>query len=249
MAREALLGNYMVPIAAQFLLTMGTMLVSNLFSVFFQTEGTLNMVLSTVASFVIVLILNIFNAGLYAMMLHISRGENYFFSDLLYFFRNNPDRVIVAGFVFALIEFVTAIPLKIVLYQVPADVSDLQAVSNWFVGVGFAMLLQAVLQALLTLPFAMTYWVLCDNEWMGGLQALRESWRIMKGRKLSYLGLILSFVPYMILVVLTWGIGILWVIPYMSVSEAFFYRAVTEGLTENCDQEIVMDFKDYNAEA
>ncbi|MDO5336113.1 MAG: DUF975 family protein [Eubacteriales bacterium] len=249
MARDALLGNYTLPIAAQFLLTIGTLFVENVFSVFFETEGTLNMILSTVASFVIVLILNIFDAGFYAMILRISRGESYFFSDLLYFFRNNPDRVIVAGFVFTLIEFMVSIPLKMVLYQTPADVTDLQAVSDWFVAIVLAMIFQAALQVLLSLPFVMTYWVLCDNEEMGGVRALKESCRIMKGRKLSYLGLVIGFIPHMLLAMLTWGIGMLWIIPYMGVSEAFFYRAATENWAEGCKEKQDAEINDYNAEA
>ncbi len=44
------------------------------------------------------------------MFLNMARDREFGLGDLLYFFRNHPDRVIVAGFVLALIDLVVSIP-------------------------------------------------------------------------------------------------------------------------------------------
>ena len=86
--------------------TLGTILSTNLFS----GTSALDLVLSEVFMLVVSLIVGIISAGLGYMLLNISRGKEFSLGDLGYFFKNQPDRVIVAGFVLALIQLVTAIP-------------------------------------------------------------------------------------------------------------------------------------------
>ena len=57
-----------------------------------------------VFSFILSLVICVFSAGLYRIYLNISRREKYSFGDLLYFFSHQPDHVIVASFVLALIN-------------------------------------------------------------------------------------------------------------------------------------------------
>ena len=52
------------------------------------------------------------------MQLNICRGRDYRLSDLLYMFHNQPDRVLVAGLVVALIDTVVQIPFYYVTYMV-----------------------------------------------------------------------------------------------------------------------------------
>ena len=82
--------------------TLGTILSTNLFS----GTSALDLVLSEVFMLVVSLIVGIISAGLGYMLLNISRGKEFSLGDLGYFFKNQPDRVIVAGFVLALIQLV-----------------------------------------------------------------------------------------------------------------------------------------------
>lgn len=254
MARTALLGNYSVPIASQILITVLTMMVNGIFGGFLSSDGVLNLVLNQVVAFVLMLLMNIFSVGLNKIMLHISRGENYSFGDLLYFFRTNPDRVIVAGFVISLIQLIAAVPLDIVSYQMPmVDMLTLEKLYPWIGKLWLALIFEVVAGILFTLPLSMTYWILCDHPEMSGMDAIKESCRLMKGQKLRYLGMMCGFIPHCLLAVFSFGIAVLWIIPYMNVTQAFFYRSLTGEFTpyqENREEAFFQErADDFNSEA
>ena len=71
--------------------------------------------------------------------------------------------------------------------------------------------------------YAMIYHVLADNPNMRAKEVLRESARIMKGYKWKYFCLMLSFIGWNFLAVLT-VIGVYFVIPYEQATMASFYR-------------------------
>ncbi len=62
-----------------------------------------------------------------------------------------------------------------------------------------------------------------ENRNRGALKSIRVSCHIMRCRKLRLLGLYLSFVPWIALSMLSFGIGYLFTIPYLSVAQAIFF--------------------------
>ena len=78
---------------------------------------------------------------------------------------------------------------------------------------------------ILTLRFVMATYLLLDYDEIGGIQALKESSRMMRGQKGRYFYVTIMFLlAELALSVLTCGIGMLWVMPYMETTLAFFYR-------------------------
>lgn len=72
--------------------------------------------------------------------------------------------------------------------------------------------------------YSMTYYVLEDNPDLSGDKAIEESMRLMDGHKWELFCLHLSFIGWALLCILTLGIGILWLIPYMNTAQAAFYE-------------------------
>jgi uncharacterized membrane protein len=72
--------------------------------------------------------------------------------------------------------------------------------------------------------YSMAYYILYDNPGMSTLEALKKSQTMMKGHKFDLFLLELSFIGWILLGLLTLGIGWLWVYPYMSLSIANFYE-------------------------
>ena len=72
--------------------------------------------------------------------------------------------------------------------------------------------------------YSMTYYVLEDNPDLSGDKAIEESMRLMDGHKWELFRLHLSFIGWALLCILTLGIGILWLIPYMNTAQAAFYE-------------------------
>ena len=75
--------------------------------------------------------------------------------------------------------------------------------------------------------YAMTPYVLAEFPDLSVMDALRESKRLMKGNKWRMFCLQLSFWGWIVLSVFTFGIGYIWLFPYMSAANAAFYMDVT----------------------
>ncbi len=76
------------------------------------------------------------------------------------------------------------------------------------------------------LGLSMTFFIMADEPEIGATDALRKSWDMMNGHKWDYFVLGLRFIPWMLLCILTLGIGIFWLMPYMQISYANYYRAL-----------------------
>lgn len=77
-----------------------------------------------------------------------------------------------------------------------------------------------------TYMFSQSYYILADDNSKSIIQCLKESAGMMKGYKFKYFVLLLSFLGWIILGIITLGIGLLWVVPYMNVTTASFYLKV-----------------------
>ncbi len=76
--------------------------------------------------------------------------------------------------------------------------------------------------------YQMTLYILLDNPDMNVMDAIKESKRMMKGHKMDYFILQLSFIGWIILGIFTLGILYLWLVPYMSVTMCNFYNNLKE---------------------
>ena len=253
-AKKALqghIGTVVLGILAVYGLNMlGTVLSTNLFS----GTSVLDWILSEVFMLVVSLIVGIISAGLGYMLLNISRGKEFSLGDLGYFFRNQPDRVIIAGFVLAVIQLVTAIPYYYASFTIDPGVT-IDSQIQWLSMTLGLLAVSTLLNFLISLPFAMTYYCLADDTELGGIQALKESARMMKGNLWRYVKLNLSFVPLLLLSVFTFYIALFWIIPYMEMSMATFYRDLNGELDHRLPGEgYIYDYSndqqdDYNSEA
>lgn len=72
--------------------------------------------------------------------------------------------------------------------------------------------------------YSMTFYIMRDNPDMGGEQAIQRSMAMMKGHKMELFLLSLSFLGWILLGMITLGIGLLWVYPYMYTAMAAFYE-------------------------
>ena len=78
------------------------------------------------------------------------------------------------------------------------------------------------------ISYSMSYFVLAEKPELTARQALNESKRIMDGNKMSFFVLMLSFIPWMLLCMVTLGIAGIYVAPYISTTIANFYNAIKD---------------------
>ena len=72
--------------------------------------------------------------------------------------------------------------------------------------------------------YALTPYILLDEPELTARQTITRSCEIMQGRRWKLFCLYLSFIGWGILSLLTFGIGFLWLAPYMNASVAAFYE-------------------------
>ena len=172
------------------------------------------------------------------MYLNIARGKAYSLNDLIYFYKHHPDRVIVATFFLAVLNLLTMLPYTIYgNTNTPAEGASLEAQITWMYTSIFLMLVGMIVYQILSIPLEMTYYILADRPELKGTDALKESIEMMQGNFGRYLMLKISFIPLMFLSVFTFYIALLWVLPYMIMTETMFYRDLTGELTAQKQEE------------
>lgn len=77
--------------------------------------------------------------------------------------------------------------------------------------------------------YSMTYYILADNPEMGANEAITRSRELMNGNKWRLFCLHFSFIGWVLLSMLTFGILFLWVKPYMNAADAAFYNSLVSG--------------------
>ena len=74
--------------------------------------------------------------------------------------------------------------------------------------------------------YAMTPFILEENPELSASEAIHRSRMMMRGHKFDLFWLGLSFIGWIILGLLSFGIGFLWLAPYMETAQAAFYEEV-----------------------
>lgn len=74
------------------------------------------------------------------------------------------------------------------------------------------------------LSYSQVFFLLRDNPQLSALEAITESKIKMKGYKWKYFMMNLSFIGWAFIAIFTFGIGFLWLTPYISTANATFYN-------------------------
>lgn len=251
-AKSALSGRWGTLIMAQIIVSVINLVVGNLTTMLFPGTSGMALALSQVFSFLVTLVMCIFTAGLYYMYLNVAREREYSYRNLFFFFKNQPDKVIVASFVMALIAWITALPASYYIYVTdPGTTLEQQmAVLQTYLMISLGGI---ILNMLLTVPLTLTYYILADEN-VGGFEALKRSMQLMRGNIGKYILLQLSFFPWYILSLFTMGIGMIFLMPYIQMTDIMFYRDIRGELYRQEPQARTAEIEekeqdDYNSEA
>ena len=90
------------------------------------------------------------------------------------------------------------------------------------------MLLLIIPGIIKALSYSMTPFILQDDPTISGNAAIEKSMRMMDGHKMDLFWLFLSFIGWIILSIMTFGIGFILLEPYINTSVAHFYEDLKE---------------------
>lgn len=89
---------------------------------------------------------------------------------------------------------------------------------------------------IMSFAYSQAFMILADNPDMKVTDILRTSKAMMKGYKMKLFLLGLSFIGWALLCVITFGIGYLWLTPYMQVACINFYEDIKKAYISNQQQ-------------
>ena len=79
--------------------------------------------------------------------------------------------------------------------------------------------------------YVLSQYILYDNPDMDSKAIVEKSEELMNGHKWAWFWLPITFIGWVILGTITFGIGLLWVIPYMQVALVIFYENLAGNTT------------------
>ena len=91
---------------------------------------------------------------------------------------------------------------------------------GFFTGLGFILLI--IPGVIIALMLSMVYYVMADGNF-DVFGVLKESKELMDGHKWEFFVFLLSFIGWILLVGVTFGIAAIYVMPYMQIAECIYY--------------------------
>lgn len=226
LARENLTGHYNIPMGAFVVAGAITLAIELPFSMLQNTHNApIQSVVFYIAEFLISLIGAVLSVGQIKIHLSMARKQPYELKQLFYGFKNHSDRIILSALLLTVITVITSIPSVIGTYLIRNSLT----VENILIFSCLA-LVSLIINVLIGLFLQLVYYLILDRPDMNVLACFKTSCQLMKGQKGRLFYLLLSFIGMDILVLLSLGIGSLWIMPYQSQTFALFYLDIIDGI-------------------
>ena len=237
-AKDQLLGNYGIAtgsFALLFVLIYAIMMViMSAFTFNFVKDGQIadrtslsGQLITQLFSMVISALSVTLSVGYVNIICMIADGKHPVISDLFHVFRNHPDKVIIISLVMTGAQFVLLLPYTFVTAGVSKAGTEFDG-KRFLLGVILYIAGLAV-SFVIDLMLAMCFMIYLDDPETGVADIMKGSVSMMKGNKLRYFYMLLTFIGYGVLIVLSLGIASLWVVPYQTMTAVEFYRDLKNG--------------------
>lgn len=242
-AKERLLGNYRIAVGSFVLLFVTVYAISSLVlsaydnSFMFIKNGAsaavsvplnirlMDFALSNLLTLAISAFSAILSAGLFYILEGIVDNKIMTASDIFYSFRNHPDKVIIMSVIISLINLVCTLPANI--YNMFFIVSSDDMHSSRFIIYILLLIAGFAINFIVAINFVLCYLIYLDDTNKSVSECMRDSYELMKGNRIRYCLMILSFAGYFVLGILSIGIGLVYLYPYVYMSMIIFYRDLT----------------------
>lgn len=162
---------------------------------------------NTVISIIIMIISTYFVLGISKVSLNISRDKETGIGDVLTFAFQKPK------------TYLKVLGVNILVYLIAEALMYIPIIGA---------IVYCVLFIYFTPALAMLAYVMIDNEDITIPNAIKRTLEIIKGKRVAYYALALSFAGWYILSVFTFCLLLIWVIPYVTISMSNFYLSITK---------------------
>ncbi len=164
------------------------------------------------------ILLGVMNAGIALYFLNLACGQPASLRDLFYGFRTDSKKFLVISSAMVLCQTVCLWPGQ---YLSQHYFSTRE--STWILYALAATAVGLCIYVPISLGISLSFFLMLDFPQNSGKETLALCWRRMKGHRGRLFQLELGFLPLMLLCVLSFGIGFLWLEPFMQMTYACFF--------------------------
>ena len=227
-ARGNLQGNFLELIRAFVFCNLIVSLIETPFSmmtneIYYSTQNIIYyvaVILITVASVVL-------TVGQYCLHLRVARTGELHLKELFYPIKYDANRLIIVEAILLVIRLIAIAPVIGAI----AIIYFYDEINMYLVALALSVL-GCVLTVLVEVTFGLIYFVLIDGEELSAMEAIKSAIQLIKKHKGRLFYMQLSFIGMYFLALLSLGIGILWIQPYVMQTTTLFYLDVKGELDE-----------------
>ncbi|MDD6661058.1 MAG: DUF975 family protein [Lachnospiraceae bacterium] len=215
-ARIKMQGNYGTLVAASLIVFGCTFLLNIVLTLLAPASSTLLSFLLYLAGLLIINTLyNVLSAGVSRLYLNLATDQPFSLRDLFYAFSTHPEPIAVYSAVSLAVEFG-------VLYLILFLASGARYLSFWLL---IILILAALLLLLwFVLTFSCFLFLHARDPRKSAKELFGDCIHLMKGHRLALFRLSFTFLGVLILCILSFGIGLLFALPYMQMTVTLFYE-------------------------
>lgn len=225
-AKELLLGKYKVAILAYVLMELIITGILTLIEMQVNLQTTAGLLLYYAVYFIVVFLSTVLIVGQNHLYLNMYRGQAFETNNIWIGFRICADRAILAYLM---------ILGKSVFYAVPCIIAAtlMLMTQNYYFAllVGAGAVFMIIGATFVQLDYSQVFYLILDQPKLSAPELLSASKRMMKGHRGSYFYLLVSFIGIYLLSALTFGIGMLWIYPYVTATKAGYYLELSKENT------------------
>lgn len=225
-ARETLNGRYGISMLAFLINGIIPFFLLLPFSLNISTTSSASqLTIYYLASLIITVISIILSCGVIRFHVRLARENVCQISDIFAGFKGHPQKIVGAYLLLFLRLLPAALPgafflvLSLAVFPNSAPLMGLAVI---------VLILGGIWNVKIVLQYALIYYLFMDDTEVKIGELFRQSKELMEGNKLRYLYLTLSFIGWELLGIISCGVGLLWIMPYMSQTIAKFYLDVLE---------------------
>ncbi|WP_026669744.1 DUF975 family protein [Butyrivibrio sp. AE3006] len=227
-ARERLYGQYGTTIGAAILFAAIQLIISNIVVVMVSPSNILTYIIYLLSLFLVDIFLGVFYSGMAYLYMNVIYAQPVSAKDFWHGFASHPDKALVLQIPFSVAYMLQSVPLSVWLnfYRESGNVM-MRNILIAIAAVGLVMMIA------FNLVFSQVFYLLQDFPDKSPEDIFRISADLMNGNKFRLFKLYLSFIPMIILGILTFFIPLLWVNAYMEASQAAFYQDLIAVSSQN----------------
>ncbi len=221
-AKERSLGKYGTLVGASVILGIIRIFVLSITSSFVSGSGSsATFILGRLITLIVTILMGIFISGEAYLYMNLIYSQTINVSDIFFGFKQQPQKAVWLQGILVVVSTLMTLPMAVAINLLTsAGELDFTLISLALAiaGVGF------ILNYYVKIVFSQVFFLLHDFPDWSVKKILSTSIHLMKGKKLKYLYLNISFLPLYLLGIITLFVPLLWINVYVYATMAAFYQ-------------------------